>query len=349
MFDKKISLVIAARNDNYMGNSNWRLEITLNFVANQLRTVQQLQNAEIIVVDWGSSQPLHEVITLTDVAKQIVRYIEVPINIHENVCNGSSFPTPIALNVGIRRAVGDFIALTSSDVLWTSDVLESLFNADTHKVHSSDALNRSLIFIPRKNVPWNFVSQTPGITELTHYLNTEGSRLEVEPLMPYYFGCAGALVMHRDIWIECQGNDEKLIFWGYNDIDLNLRIRLKYACIDYYQTHKMNVFHLEHYTSRTDTQSVPKRLNPHVFNPLTVNNENWGLAHYSFVEWPRQEESHTIITSTRRKNHPVIYFRIKHLTNILSFMFSGYTKRHLSWSLSILRDYFIDLLSSRNK
>jgi glycosyltransferase involved in cell wall biosynthesis len=349
MFDKKISLVIAARNDNYMGNSNWRLELTLNFIADQLRTIQRLQQTEIIVVDWGSTQPLHEVITLTDTAKQIVRYIEVPIDIHEKFCSGSSFPTPIALNVGIRRAAGDFIALTSSDVLWTGDVLKSFLQVDADDIHSTDDLNRSLIFIPRKNIPWSFVSQSPGITEIIRYLMTDGKDLEVEPLLPFYLGCAGALVMHRHLWIECQGNDEKLVFWGFNDIDLNLRIRLKYTCLDYNQTNKMYVYHLEHYQSRADTQSAPKKLNPHVFNPLTVNDENWGLAQYSFAEWPLQPESTTIISSPKKKNSPTAYFRIKHLGNILSFLFSGGMIKHLSCSFSILQDYFTDLLFSRNK
>jgi GT2 family glycosyltransferase len=345
---KNVSFVITARNDNYMGNSNWRLETTLNFIADQLLAIHRLQDTEIIVVDWASSQPLHEVITLTAAASQIVRYIEVPTEIHEKVNRGSSFPIPIAINVGIRRACGTLIALTSGDVLWTSDVLESFFNIDGGNHQSRETLSRSMVFVPRKNIPWDVVSQSPGTDELTRYLAAEGAHLEVEPLMPFYFGCAGALVMHRDLWIECQGNDEKLVFWGYNDIDLNLRLRLKYSCIDYYQTQKMNVYHLEHYPSRTDAQSAPKKLNPHVFNPLAVNDENWGLAQYSFAEWPHRQESDIVIMAAGGKGRPVAYFRIKHLANILSFMFSGYTKKHLSWSISILRDFFNDLLPARN-
>jgi len=348
MTTKRLSLVLAHRNDNYMGNSNWRLEITLNFIADQLHALQQLQNVEILVVDWGSSHPLHEAITLTDSAKQIVRYVEVPIDMHEKVSRGSSFPISIALNVGIRRAVGEFIALTSGDVLWTSDILGSFLNIDTQKVRQSEALKQSLVFIPRKNIPWSVVSQSPGIAELTHYIAADGSRLEVEPLLPFYMGCAGALVMHRDLWIESQGNDERLVFWGFNDIDLNLRMRLKYSCTDYYQTHQMYVYHLEHYPSRNDAQSTPKKTNPHVFNPFTVNDENWGLAQYSFAEWPRRQELNTIVTSVEMGNSPAAYFRIMHFLNILLFMFSGHTKRHIFWSFSILRDYFTDLLPSKN-
>ena len=349
MEKKIVSFVITARNDNYMGNSNWRLETTLNFIADQLQTIHRLPNAEIIVVDWASAQHLHEVITLTEAASQIVRYIEVPTEIHETVNRGSSFPIPIAINAGIRRAYGTLIALTSGDVLWTRDVLESFFHSDTGDRQSRETLNRSMVFVPRKNIPWDFVSQSPGTAELARYLAAEGTRLEVEPLMPFYFGCAGALVMHRDLWIECRGNDEKLVFWGYNDIDLNLRIRLKYSCIDYYQTQRMNVFHLEHYPSRNAAQSAPKKLNPHVFNPLTVNDENWGLARYTFAEWPLRQESDTAIMASGGKIRAVANFRLKHFANILSFVFSGFSKKHLLWSISILRDFLTDLLPSRNR
>jgi len=349
MFDKKISLVIAARNDNYMGNSNWRLETTVNYIAAQVQSIDWLDKVEIIIVDWGSASPLRDVLQMSKAAAQIIRYIEVPINIHEKVCQGSDFPSSIALNVGIRRAKGEFIALTSGDVLWKSDVFKNLFSSDKSSFLQKSIFEHSLIVVPRKNIPWDFVNKNPEITGMAKYIDTEGTSLEVEPLLPFYMGCAGALIMHRDLWFECHGNDERLVFWGFNDIDINLRIRLKYACIDYYQTQKMNVYHLEHYPSRKDTQSVPKKLNPHVFNPLTVNNENWGLAQYSFTEWPRHEESNTSITSAENNNRPAASFRIKHLANILSFIFSGYTKKHLSLSFSILRDYFIDLFSFRHK
>ncbi len=345
---KKLSFVITARNDNYMGNSNWRLETTLNFIADQLAELRQLENVEIIVVDWASSQPLHEVITLTDAANQIVRFVEVPTEIHEKVHCGSSFPIPIAINAGIRRAVGTYIALTSGDVLWTSDVLESFLNTNADNQRYREDLSRSMVFIPRKNIPWNFVSQSPGTAELAHYLANEGTHLEVEPLMPFYFGCAGALVMHRDLWIKCRGNDEKLVFWGFNDIDLSLRMRLKYSCIDYFQTRKMNVYHLEHYPSRTDTQTAPKKMNPHVFNPFTVNDENWGLAQYTFAEWPRCQKSDAIIMTDGGNSNSAAHFRLKHFVNILLFIFSGYSKKHLYWSFSILRDYCNNIFFYRN-
>ena len=51
--------------------------MTLNFIANQLYAIQERRQTEIIVVDWGSSQPLHDAIVLNDAAKHIVRFIEV--------------------------------------------------------------------------------------------------------------------------------------------------------------------------------------------------------------------------------------------------------------------------------
>jgi len=41
-----------------------------------------------------------------------------------------------------------------------------------------------------------------------------GDLFDVEPLMPFYLGCAGALVMHRNLWAECRGNDETISVFG---------------------------------------------------------------------------------------------------------------------------------------
>jgi hypothetical protein len=75
MFDKKISLVIAARNDSYMGNFKWRLETTINYIAAQLQSIDWLQQVEIIIVDWGSASPLREVVQTSKAVEQIIRYI----------------------------------------------------------------------------------------------------------------------------------------------------------------------------------------------------------------------------------------------------------------------------------
>jgi glycosyltransferase involved in cell wall biosynthesis len=338
---KKMSLVIAARNDEYMGNSNLRLETTLNYIANQLESIHRLRDAEIVIVDWGSLSPLHNTLHVDKSAKLITRYIEVPVKIHEAVCHGSNFPISIAFNVGIRRARGEYIALTSGDVLWPREILESFFVSNNT---SPSSLRHSLVFIPRKNIPWNFVSSNPRYSEMIQYLDDEGSFLEIEPLLPFYMGCAGALVMHRDLWSECQGNDERLVHWGYNDIDLCLRLRLKYSCIDYYESSNKSVYHLEHYPSRQIKDIPPRKSNPHVFNPFIVNDASWGLAQYALAEFPQPRDGDiSLLPASQSKQE--YFYRLHHFKNILLFTSTKFNKKHFRWIYSILRDFIIDTFS----
>lgn len=335
---KTMSLVIISRNDNYMGNSNWRFESALNFIGEQLKIIDALSLVEIVIVDWASAVPLREVLKVSDTAKQVIRYIEVPDTINRSVFNGVNFPQAVAQNVGLRRARGEFIALTSADILWGGDIFQSFFADDTSQGYRIKSLKRSLVFIPRKHIPREFVQRCPSMAEIEGYIDGEGRSLEVEPLMPYYMGGAGALLAHRDLWAESQGVDEKLSFWGWSDIDLALRFRLKYKCIDYYKMNKMFVYHLDHGPARSEAKAVPRPLNPHAFNSFRVNDKNWGLPQYKFAEYP---DVHVPLLPSCRKASGGAGFHTRHLVNIFLFMFSKFNKRHWAYSFSIFLEFIV--------
>ena len=61
-----LSLVLCSRNDNFQGNSLWRLETTLNHVARQAAEMGRLADLEVVVADWGSEEPLRDAVRLSD-------------------------------------------------------------------------------------------------------------------------------------------------------------------------------------------------------------------------------------------------------------------------------------------
>ena len=61
---KLLSLILCSRNDSYMGNSRWRLEVTLNLALINAKRANFLEDLEIIVSDWGSEIPLRDVLQL---------------------------------------------------------------------------------------------------------------------------------------------------------------------------------------------------------------------------------------------------------------------------------------------
>ncbi len=56
---KVISFILCSRNDNYMGNPVGRLEIALNYLAENVRLLGREESVEVIVTDWGSEKPLN--------------------------------------------------------------------------------------------------------------------------------------------------------------------------------------------------------------------------------------------------------------------------------------------------
>ena len=104
-----LSLILCSRNDNYMGNSRWRLETTLNYVADQVEALGRTKDAEILVADWGSDIPLRDVLRLTPAAAQIVSFILIPPELARALQKDSPFPEVLALNAAARRARGLYI------------------------------------------------------------------------------------------------------------------------------------------------------------------------------------------------------------------------------------------------
>jgi len=92
-----------------MGNSRWRLETTLNYVADQVKELGRAKDVEVLVADWGSEVPLREVLRLTPAAADIVSFVLIPPEIALPLQKDSPFPEVLALNAAARRAKGTYI------------------------------------------------------------------------------------------------------------------------------------------------------------------------------------------------------------------------------------------------
>src|SRR5262245_26804950 len=112
-----LSLILCSRNDNYMGDSRWRLETTLNYVADQVKALGRTKDVEVLVVDWGSAIPLRDVLRLTPEATGIVSFIWIPPEIARPLQKDSPFPEVLALNAAARRAKGTFVGRIDQDTL----------------------------------------------------------------------------------------------------------------------------------------------------------------------------------------------------------------------------------------
>lgn len=125
-----ISFIVSARNDNYGGNFLDRLQTTINSLIVQVKRYKL--RAELILVEWNppSDKPLLKdaLSWPDDLGPLIVRIIVIPSSIHKRYrCSEKiKMVGAAALNVGIRRAQGEFILSTTADILFSNEFIHFL-------------------------------------------------------------------------------------------------------------------------------------------------------------------------------------------------------------------------------
>ena len=279
-----LSIVLAGRNDGYLTDYLYRLETTINQYSVSIPD-DSMELLELIVVDWGSEVPLCDVISLTPKAQGYTKFLEVPRKLA-----GDVFDQITAINVGIRRAEGEFIMLSDSDCVYTPYSLNQLF-AILSKQRSDlpVELENHIFNISRVQVPESFVQRRPGyqaiqqnISKIANNLKIEGNHLQA------LGGYAGAQLMTKKMWQRMRGFIEDENFgWGASDNDITLRVCKEG---DWHNLAQFGVicYHLNHSSiSKADTSSsflsqakAVSQTRSHKFSEK--NNPNWGMANETF-------------------------------------------------------------------
>ncbi len=278
-----LSVIIPAKNDGFMGNFNYRIETTLNVFAHSLQTLGLLEQVEILISDWGSTVPLCQVLNLSPIARTIVRYVIIPPKIAVERQLDAEFPIVLAQNSAIRRSRGEYVMQTDSDVLFTTQFLSELFSyLKGYRPELPDP-KKALIFSKRKHIPWKVAANSPDPQVLLDYaaIHHQEMTMDFHPEIPY---CAtGMMMLHRDLWNETSGYDERLIHWGWMEIDLGMRVTSRYPYVDLTEKLGMMIYHLEHYKG-SDGKEESGRVQTRKSNPMITNNafrpnsSIWGLA-----------------------------------------------------------------------
>jgi hypothetical protein len=181
----RLSIIVPGRNDNYDGNFNERLTIALR------RNIKCLPEAEFIFVEWNPY--LDRPLTCSKLKRTFgrrIKYYVVHPKYHKYYCNIDGFLEYPPKNVGIRKAAGDFIVCTNSDVIFCPNLVNSM-NMYLEK---------------------NILYRATRIDIRPDYLNVSF------PLHPKYklgenqgdTNAAGDfLLMHRDMWFNATGYCEE--------------------------------------------------------------------------------------------------------------------------------------------
>ncbi|MBM3777712.1 MAG: hypothetical protein FJW23_05655 [Acidimicrobiia bacterium] len=280
-----LSLILCSRNDQYMGNSRWRLQTALDYAARRAHELGRANDVEILVADWGSETPLRDVVRLGPEAGRMVRFLHIPPAAARRLQRDSPFPEVLALNAAARRAGGDYIGRIDQDTLVGGRFLRMFFDLVEGRRHLDVPVATALLFANQRMVPYRFTSRCPDLPLVERCIRSFGPRLPVElsPRRPFHAHGVGIWLAHRDLWHECGGYDERMIYM--NDMEINMieRLRRRHVLVDLGRIVDYDFFHLEHYSPlQPRRSSTHRRVNPSspfdrtdVINPTGAD---WGLA-----------------------------------------------------------------------
>ena len=274
-----------------MGNSRWRLETSVNLALLNAKEANFLEKLEIIVSDWGSEVPLSEVLSLVPEAKERVSFVHVPAEIAQKEQKDSKFPEVIALNAAARRTKGDYIGRIDNDTIVGKEFYTKFINCIDNKENLWFKPENVFMFVERRSIPYRISHKSFPLFYIEKYLKWFGERLKVESArewgLPFWWSPVGIMIFHRKIWENSGGYDEKLIYWGWMEGDLALRLAQKHHLIDFKDLVGNHLYHLEHYSNLIDYKdrngpATPRKKNSPVFDKLkySENDENWGLFNF---------------------------------------------------------------------
>lgn len=116
-----LTIVVTGRNDDYDGNFEERLIVSLT------RNIQSLPDAEFIFVEWN---PLldRDLVSehLIGIFGDKVKCYVVDPKYHKQYCTCDWFIEYPAKNIGIRKSTRDFVLCTNSDIVFSPEVAEVL-------------------------------------------------------------------------------------------------------------------------------------------------------------------------------------------------------------------------------
>ena len=290
----KLSLILCTRNDSYQGNSVWRLQTGLNYTAKAAAEVGRLDDVEIVVGDWGSETPVRDALSLTPEAARIARFVTIPPEIARAEQKDSPFPEVLALNAAARRARGEYIGRIDQDILVSARFFEKFFWL-AEKQRLLVPFEKAVLS-NRRNIPYRFAVSLPSLAVVARYIRWFGSylpRMDPPPAHLFYQCWIGILLMHRDIWHECGGYDERFIYMDFMEMDVILRLSSRYQVVDLGELVDCAFYHLNHERPRVTrhVNRYRRKVNPwrtldDMPEDFAPNGREWGLVKHDLEMLP---------------------------------------------------------------
>lgn len=297
---KQLSICLFGRNDNYMPDFLYRMTVTINFIAASLKRVEKLDDVEVVVLDWGSEVPLSQVIDLSFEAKRVTRFIYVAAE------PAGKIPLCSAFNLVVKNAKAEYVSFCGADALIPSASFDAIFRVIDGKTSIRDP-HLKYFNCGRHVLPYQVVESQPSVAGWERFLRLNSWQLEKQRAYGgFLYGNAGFLLFHRNMIADAKGLNELFNSgWGWNDIDLTVRLMHKYQWHDLAYEGFL-LYDMEHSpTDGTRIQAV-KQKPPHYIATTICENKDWGQVTYAIEESVSQYKSDLVLT-----DQPLIRAKLK--------------------------------------
>ena len=266
----------------------------MNYAARNAARLGRLRDLEMLVVDWGSDEPMRRALALSPEAASITRFLEV-----EPALARAQNPQDLAIhgakatNAAARRARGRYLAVMPADVLLPQLQLGGLFEILAGNVPTAFDPTKALLLIGAFGLPWQICEREPDLEGWDRYLQLHGRHLDYTKDYPGLASAASQLIFHRNLYTELRGLNENMPYWGWTDIEIGLRVSQRHVVVDLLP---FGVFAYDMRQRPDLRKSAIRRTNPHVVNgEFAVNAADWGLAGYDLpalaAEPPRPQRA----------------------------------------------------------
>lgn len=274
-----LSILLQGKNDKYGADSqgnggvDQRLKITTNKLSDNLAKLNN-SDVEVVLCDWCSDNKI--VNSLMTDRHPSFKCIYVPQEIGKKYSKNSNYSIAHAYNVAFKKSHGEYVIFWDSDCFITYDNLNRLVDF-TKNLQMSNNKNTffwgSRYHLPRAS--YNNIdhfSFTDKFIETTPLSNLRHDKINTTN----FDGRAMSLLFSREIGEDSSCWWEELPYWGWQDIELHLRLKHKYNFGGDLEDSNIVFFHLDHHDTGQDYRSI---MNPYGVRPqhFKANGDFWGL------------------------------------------------------------------------
>jgi hypothetical protein len=232
-----LSFVIVGRNDDYGNDFMNRIKRFLRNLDRQTRPYPGI--FELVIVEWN---PLADYASLAECLKMPItlptRVITVPKEQHDNL--GAEWPVLEfhGKNVGVRRAHGEFVAVTNPDIIFSDDLiaelarrklrLDTFYRTDRYDFHVDGfdqvADSDTMRFVLENTFVMHGMNGSSSVSVPVQQPITHASRLPQSRVMQGFGhtnACGDFLLAGREVFFTVRGMHETLEHrWHVDSISL---------------------------------------------------------------------------------------------------------------------------------